>query len=65
MAKKPKGFIAFDKLARKLVKVPPAELKPCPICDGKGWFRNTRPCGPLTCTECRGTGKVKRGWLLT
>lgn len=41
MAKKPKGFGAFDKLARKLVKVPPHELPPerqspdrCVICGG-------------------------------
>lgn len=27
-AKKPKGFGKFDRLMRKLVKVPPAELKP-------------------------------------
>jgi hypothetical protein len=30
MAKKPKGFGAFDRLMRKLVKVPPSALKQKP-----------------------------------
>jgi hypothetical protein len=30
MAKKPKGFAAFDSLMRKLVKLPPSTGKPKP-----------------------------------
>ncbi len=56
MAKKPKGFKAFDQLARKLVQVPPAEVKPAK----RGWWkclnclwmnRGTRQC--VNCAAVR------------
>jgi hypothetical protein len=48
--KKPKGFGRFDRLMRKLVKVPPDELPP-----SHGW---TCKCGwwNVSCNSCRKCG---------
>ncbi len=53
MAKKPKGFRAFDKLARKLAQVPKEELRPPIMLPPRACIDCGKPSGnELRCLKC-------------